>query len=144
MATPEVSISATTADVSLEGTGPGDQWQLVGTIDTSHESDLWKTSRSCWQLGAELLQRLLAADTGHRGPRIDCGKQHLAVARKTQDGRPRRGLQRAALRHHRTVGLATSTRKKLFVVVTGGTGWRSGGAGAARAWVHAASNGLAR
>jgi hypothetical protein len=30
------------------------------------------------QLGAELLQQLLAADTGHRGPRIDCGKEHLA------------------------------------------------------------------
>ncbi len=30
------------------------------------------------QLGAELLQQLLAADTGHRGPRIDCGEGHLA------------------------------------------------------------------
>jgi hypothetical protein len=30
------------------------------------------------QLGAGLLQRLLAADTGHRGPRIACGKEHLA------------------------------------------------------------------
>ena len=30
------------------------------------------------QLGAELLQQLVAADTGHRGPRIDCGKEHLA------------------------------------------------------------------
>jgi hypothetical protein len=30
------------------------------------------------QLGAELLERLLAADTGHRGPRIDCGAGHLA------------------------------------------------------------------
>ena len=30
------------------------------------------------QLGAELLQRLLAADTGHRGPRVDCGVGHLA------------------------------------------------------------------
>jgi hypothetical protein len=30
------------------------------------------------QLGAELLQQLVAADAGHRGPRIDCGKEHLA------------------------------------------------------------------
>ncbi len=30
------------------------------------------------QLGAELLQQLVAADTGHRGPRIDCGNGHLA------------------------------------------------------------------
>jgi hypothetical protein len=30
------------------------------------------------QLGAELLEQLLAADTGHRGPRIDCGAGHLA------------------------------------------------------------------
>jgi hypothetical protein len=30
------------------------------------------------QLGASLLQQLVAADTGHRGPRIDCGKEHLA------------------------------------------------------------------
>jgi hypothetical protein len=30
------------------------------------------------QLGAELLQQLVAADTGHRGPRIDCGAGHLA------------------------------------------------------------------
>ncbi len=30
------------------------------------------------QLGAELLQQLVATDTGHRGPRIDCGKGHLA------------------------------------------------------------------
>jgi hypothetical protein len=30
------------------------------------------------RLGASLLGRLLAADTGHRGPRIDCGKGHLA------------------------------------------------------------------
>ena len=29
-------------------------------------------------LGAELLQQLVGADTGHRGPRIDCGKEHLA------------------------------------------------------------------
>jgi hypothetical protein len=29
-------------------------------------------------LGAELLQQLVGADTGHRGPRIDCGKGHLA------------------------------------------------------------------
>ena len=28
------------------------------------------------QLGASLLGRLLAADTGHRGPRIDCGAGH--------------------------------------------------------------------
>jgi hypothetical protein len=30
------------------------------------------------QLGAELLQQLVAADAGHRGPRIDCGAGHLA------------------------------------------------------------------
>jgi hypothetical protein len=30
------------------------------------------------RLGGSLLQQLLAADTGHRGPRIDCGKGHLA------------------------------------------------------------------
>ena len=30
------------------------------------------------QLGAELLQQLVATDTGHRGPRIDCGEGHLA------------------------------------------------------------------
>jgi hypothetical protein len=30
------------------------------------------------QLGASLLGQLLAADTGHRGPRIDCGAGHLA------------------------------------------------------------------
>ena len=29
-------------------------------------------------LGASLLQQLLAADTGHRGPRIDCGAGHCA------------------------------------------------------------------
>ena len=29
-------------------------------------------------LGASLLERLLAADTGHRGPRIDCGAGHQA------------------------------------------------------------------
>ena len=29
-------------------------------------------------LGAELLQQLVATDTGHRGPRIDCGRGHLA------------------------------------------------------------------
>lgn len=27
------------------------------------------------QLGAHLLEGLLAADTGHRGPRIDCGSR---------------------------------------------------------------------
>jgi hypothetical protein len=27
-------------------------------------------------LGAELLEKLLAADTGHRGPGIDCGQRH--------------------------------------------------------------------
>jgi len=31
------------------------------------------------QLGAELLEQLVATDTGHRGPRIDCGKEHSAV-----------------------------------------------------------------
>lgn len=30
------------------------------------------------QLGAQLLQQLVATDTGHRGPRIDCGEGHLA------------------------------------------------------------------
>jgi len=30
------------------------------------------------QLGGSLLQRLLAADAGHRGPRIDCGNGHHA------------------------------------------------------------------
>ena len=30
------------------------------------------------RLGGSLLQQLLAADTGHRGRRIDCGKGHLA------------------------------------------------------------------
>jgi hypothetical protein len=30
------------------------------------------------RLGASLLGRLLAADTGHRGPRIDCGAGHVA------------------------------------------------------------------
>jgi hypothetical protein len=30
------------------------------------------------KLGGSLLERLLAADTGHRGPRIDCGKGHQA------------------------------------------------------------------
>lgn len=30
------------------------------------------------QLGCSLLQRLLSADTGHRGPRIDCGHGHQA------------------------------------------------------------------
>ena len=30
------------------------------------------------RLGAGLLGRLLAADTGHRGPRIDCGTGHVA------------------------------------------------------------------
>jgi len=30
------------------------------------------------RLGGSLLQQLLAADAGHRGPRIDCGKGHLA------------------------------------------------------------------
>jgi hypothetical protein len=30
------------------------------------------------RLGASLLQQLLAADTGHRGPRIDCGAGHHA------------------------------------------------------------------
>jgi hypothetical protein len=30
------------------------------------------------RLGAALLQQLLAADTGHRGPRIDCGAGHSA------------------------------------------------------------------
>lgn len=29
-------------------------------------------------LGASLLERLLAADTGHRGPRVDCGAGHQA------------------------------------------------------------------
>ncbi len=29
-------------------------------------------------LGTELLQQLVATDSGHRGPRIDCGKRHLA------------------------------------------------------------------
>lgn len=30
------------------------------------------------RLGCSLLERLLAADTGHCGPRIDCGKGHQA------------------------------------------------------------------
>ncbi|HET7668160.1 MAG TPA: ISKra4 family transposase [Mycobacterium sp.] len=30
------------------------------------------------QLGSSLLSRLLAADTGHHGPRIDCGAGHMA------------------------------------------------------------------
>jgi hypothetical protein len=29
-------------------------------------------------VGGGLLQRLLAADSGHRGPRIDCGAGHQA------------------------------------------------------------------
>src|SRR6185437_1218534 len=29
-------------------------------------------------LGAELLEKLLAVDTGYRGPRIDCGQGHHA------------------------------------------------------------------
>lgn len=43
MAKPEVWISTTTANVCLDCAEPRDQWQLVGTIDTSQESDLWKT-----------------------------------------------------------------------------------------------------
>lgn len=30
------------------------------------------------QLGCSLLERLLAADPGHRGPRVDCGAGHPA------------------------------------------------------------------
>ena len=30
------------------------------------------------KLGAGLLEQLLASDTGQRGPRIDCGSDHLA------------------------------------------------------------------
>lgn len=30
------------------------------------------------QLGAELLEKLLGADTGYRGPRVDCGRGHHA------------------------------------------------------------------
>jgi len=30
------------------------------------------------RLGGSLLQQLLAADSGHRGPRIDCGTGHHA------------------------------------------------------------------
>ena len=38
------------------------------------------------RLGGSLLGRLLGADTGHRGPRIDCGQGHLAefVAYRTR------------------------------------------------------------
>ena len=38
------------------------------------------------RLGGSLLQRLLAADAGHRGQRIDCGAGHLAefVAYRTR------------------------------------------------------------
>jgi hypothetical protein len=42
MAQPEVWISTTTAAIGSDAAGPGDQWQRVGTIDTSCESDLWK------------------------------------------------------------------------------------------------------
>ena len=38
------------------------------------------------RLGGSLLGRLLAADAGHRGQRIDCGRGHLAefVAYRTR------------------------------------------------------------
>jgi hypothetical protein len=42
MAKPQVWISTTSADIYLNVAGPGDQWQSVGTIDTSQERDLWK------------------------------------------------------------------------------------------------------
>jgi hypothetical protein len=29
-------------------------------------------------IGASLLEDLLGVDTGHRGPRVDCGSSHLA------------------------------------------------------------------
>jgi len=42
MATPAVWISGTTPEVFFGNDNPGDQWELVGTINTTQESDLNK------------------------------------------------------------------------------------------------------
>ena len=41
------------------------------------------------RFGAALLQQLLATDTGHRGPRIDCGAGHHAQVRRLPRQEPR-------------------------------------------------------
>jgi hypothetical protein len=42
MTIPEVWISTTTPDITRDGENPGDQWQLVGTIHTTQESEFWQ------------------------------------------------------------------------------------------------------
>jgi hypothetical protein len=42
VSTPKVWISATGRDVALGSDGPGMHWHEVGTINTTHETDLWK------------------------------------------------------------------------------------------------------
>jgi hypothetical protein len=41
MANPKVWVSAT-ANVAVDADGPGPQWEQVGTIDITQESDMWK------------------------------------------------------------------------------------------------------
>lgn len=50
------------------------------------------------QLGAELLNKLLAADTGYRGPRVDCGQGHHAEFVSYRDKRLDTVLGRITLR----------------------------------------------
>ncbi len=67
-------------------------------------------------LGAELLEQLAATDTGHRGPRIDCGKEHSAVFVGYRDKRIDTVLGRITVRrayYHCAVcnrGIAPATR----------------------------------
>jgi hypothetical protein len=42
MTTPQVWVSTTSPQIHFDGTGPGDHWELVGTIDTNQESEFNK------------------------------------------------------------------------------------------------------
>ncbi|WP_445160955.1 hypothetical protein ACTXG5_22870 [Mycobacterium sp. Dal123C01] len=42
MTIPQVWVSTTTSQIQFDGTGLGDHWQLVGTIDTTEEAEFHK------------------------------------------------------------------------------------------------------
>ena len=71
-------LSPTIAVVAVIGGGGG--WRPVAGPSGAGLAPVELAIRTAMtRLGASLLQQLLAADTGHRGPRMDCGAGHSAV-----------------------------------------------------------------
>jgi hypothetical protein len=52
--------------------------RALGEPDDGLATVEWAIRAAMTQLGGKLLERLLAADSGHRGPRVDCGAGHEA------------------------------------------------------------------